>query len=219
MKTHIIKNLLSQSPIIPVVIINNIDHAIPIAKALMKGGINIIEVTLRTDVALKAITLIRDELPSICVGAGTVTTPQLLTKAINAKAQFIVSPGVTDELLVAADQLTIPLLPGAATASEAMKLQAKGYSHLKFFPAEAAGGVEMLKSLSGPLPNLVFCPTGGINQNNYHSYLALKNVICVGSSWITDKILIEQENWKEITHRAKQLLNTNLTSVEHEEKS
>jgi 2-dehydro-3-deoxyphosphogluconate aldolase/(4S)-4-hydroxy-2-oxoglutarate aldolase len=205
MTSKLIKTYLTLSPVMPVVVINNIDDAIPLAHALMAGGVSIMEVTLRTEVALQAISLIRQEIPSMCVGAGTVNNTELFDKAIAAKAQFLVCPGVTDSLLVAAAKSDVPLLPGVVTPSEAMKLQDMGYSYLKFFPAEAAGGVNMLKSIAGPLPGISFCPTGGIDNRNYQSYLALNNVLCVGSSWLADGKLIAQKDWSEITRRAKQL--------------
>ena len=205
MKSQLMKDYLKLSPVIPVVVIENIDDAIPLAYALREGGINIMEVTLRTEVALEAIALIRQTVPSICVGAGTVNNPDLLKKSIAARAQFLVCPGITDSLLEAASKTDIPLLPGIATPSEAMKLQALGYSHLKFFPAEAAGGVNMLKSLAGPLAGLSFCPTGGIDNINSPAYLALDNVVCVGSSWVSTAKLIEQKNWYEISQRAREI--------------
>ncbi len=213
MKSLLIKDYLALSSVIPVVVIEHIEDAVPLSLALIKGGISVIEVTLRTECALEAIRIIREKVPAMCIGAGTINTPALLKKAVEAKVQFLVSPGSTDDLLEAAEEIDIPLLPGVSTASEAMKLLTIGYRYLKFFPAEAAGGIKMLKSLGGPLSELSFCPTGGVDNRNSKAYLELKNVICIGSSWITDKCLIDEKNWDEISRRASEITATKSSTL------
>ncbi|MGW5053371.1 bifunctional 4-hydroxy-2-oxoglutarate aldolase/2-dehydro-3-deoxy-phosphogluconate aldolase [Actinokineospora sp. NPDC004072] len=178
-------SLLDVSPVVPVVVIADAADAVPLAQALLRGGIGIIEVTLRTPAALDAIERIAAEAPQIEVGAGTVTTPELAERAAKAGARFLVTPGSTDRVLDAAAATGLPTLPGAATVSEAMRLAERGHTELKFFPAEAAGGVAYLKSIAGPLPDLRFCPTGGITAATAPGYLALPNVGCVGGSWLT----------------------------------
>lgn len=204
-----IKQIMDASPVIPVLVIKNIEHALPLANALYKGGLKVLEITLRTDVALDAIATIREHLPDAIVGAGTVIDAETLMAAEKAGAQFFVSPGATDSLLQAAQYSTKPLLPGVATPTEAMKLYEQGYSELKFFPAQAAGGAAMLKAIGGPLPQLSFCPTGGINPENAKDYLALKSVRCVGGSWMAPDSLVQAEDWQQIQQLAKQasLLN------------
>ena len=178
-------SLLDISPVVPVVVIDDAATAVPTAEALLRGGIGIIEVTLRTQAALSAIERIAVEVPGIVVGAGTVTTPELAAASARAGARFLVTPGSTDRVLDAAQATGLPTLPGAATVSEAMRLAERGYTELKFFPAEAAGGIPYLKSIAGPLPGLRFCPTGGISAATAPAYLALPNVGCVGGSWLT----------------------------------
>ena len=178
-------SLLDISPVVPVVVIGDAADAVPTAEALLRGGVGIVEVTLRTPAALSAIERIAAEVPGIVVGAGTVTTPDLASAAAGAGARFLVTPGSTDLVLDAAADTGLPVLPGAATVSEAMRLAERGHTELKFFPAEAAGGVAYLKSIAGPLPDLRFCPTGGITPATAPTYLALPNVGCVGGSWLT----------------------------------
>lgn len=199
-----IKQIMDASPVIPVLVIKNIEHALPLANALYKGGLKVLEITLRTDAALDAITTIREHLPDAIVGAGTVIDAETLMAAEKAGAQFFVSPGATDSLLQAAQYSTKPLLPGVATPTEAMKLYELGYGALKFFPAQAAGGAAMLKAIGGPLPQLSFCPTGGINPENAKDYLALKSVRCVGGSWMAPDSLVQAEDWQQIQQLAKQ---------------
>ncbi|MFC0445000.1 bifunctional 4-hydroxy-2-oxoglutarate aldolase/2-dehydro-3-deoxy-phosphogluconate aldolase [Pseudidiomarina halophila] len=193
------EELFSMGPVVPVMVIDDIADALPLAEALLAADIRVLEVTLRTSVALEAIRLLRDALPEAVVGAGTVTTPEQLAEVTAAGAQFAISPGITIELLKAGAAGPIPLLPGVATISELMQAHALGYRYLKFFPAEAAGGTAMLKSIAGPFPDVQFCPTGGIHQNNFRDYLALPNVRCVGGSWILPKTAIAAKNWQEIT--------------------
>ncbi|WP_444995774.1 bifunctional 4-hydroxy-2-oxoglutarate aldolase/2-dehydro-3-deoxy-phosphogluconate aldolase [Aliikangiella sp. IMCC44359] len=206
MMNNSIEHFLKISPVIPVIVIDSVEHALPLAQALLDGGIAIMEITLRTPTALSAIKTIRENFPQMTVGAGTVNNVNLIEKSVDAKSQFLVSPGSTKSLLDAARYHHIPLLPGISTPTEAMVLQDAGFDFLKFFPAEAAGGTTMLKALAGPLSALKFCPTGGITPQNYQSYLAIENVICVGCSWMTEKKLIENEQWQEITQRTKEIL-------------
>ncbi|MFC6090446.1 bifunctional 4-hydroxy-2-oxoglutarate aldolase/2-dehydro-3-deoxy-phosphogluconate aldolase [Saccharothrix lopnurensis] len=180
-------DLLELSPVIPVVVVDDAEHAVPLARALLRGGVRVIELTLRTPAALAAIERVAAEVPDIVIGAGTVTRPEHAEQAAKAGAAFLVTPGSTDRVLDAAEDTGLPFLPGAATVSEAMRLAERGLTALKFFPAEAAGGVEYLKSIGGPLPGLRFCPTGGITPGSAPSYLALPNVGCVGGSWLAPK--------------------------------
>ncbi|RZQ60033.1 bifunctional 4-hydroxy-2-oxoglutarate aldolase/2-dehydro-3-deoxy-phosphogluconate aldolase [Amycolatopsis suaedae] len=178
-------DLLKLAPVMPVVVVDELDHAVPIARALLAGGIPVIELTLRTPVALAAVERVATEVPDMVVGAGTVTGPDQVKQAVDAGARFLVTPGCTDPLLDAAMDSGVPFLPGASTVSEAMRLAERGLTALKFFPAEASGGVAYLKSIAGPLPGLRFCPTGGITADSAPTYLALPNVGCVGGSWLT----------------------------------
>ena len=194
-----IKEIMSSSAIVPVMVINNVEHAVPLAKALVKGGITVLEITLRTEAALESITRIKAEVADAIVGAGTIINIDTLNKAIAAGAEFIVSPGTTDAMIDAAIATGIPLLPGVANPSDAMRLLEKGITEMKFFPAEAAGGIPMLKSIGAPIPQITFCPTGGINQKNVNDYYTLSNVSCVGGSWMCAAKLVDNENWDEIT--------------------
>ena len=203
MTTSIIQ-ILNSTRVIPVVVIDNIEDAVPLATALVEGGLNVLEITLRTPVAIEAIIQIKQALPNAIIGSGTVINSTTLEASLKANVDFMVSPGTTSELLEAAAQNSAPLLPGAATASEVMNLLSKGYDALKFFPAAAAGGINMLKSFGGPLPQVTFCPTGGINLANADQYLSLANVACVGGTWMLDKKLISEKNWTEISRLAKQ---------------
>ena len=194
-----IKEIMAVSPIVPVMVINNVEHAVPLAHALVKGGLKVLEITLRTPAALEAITRIKAEVPDAIVGAGTIINIETLNKAIEAGAEFIVSPGTTDAMIDAALATGVPLLPGVANPSEAMRLLEKGITEMKFFPAEAAGGVPMLKSIGAPIPQISFCPTGGVSQKNVKDYYNLPNVACVGGSWMCAANLVDDENWDEIT--------------------
>lgn len=194
-----IHEIMKLSPIVPVMVIKNADHAVPLAKALVKGGLKVLEITLRTDAALESIRRIKAEVPDAIVGAGTVINIETLDAALDAGAEFIVSPGTTDTLVDAALAKNVAFLPGIANPSEAMRLLEKGITAMKFFPAEAAGGVPMLKSIGAPIPQISFCPTGGVSQKNVNDYYKLKNVACVGGSWMCAASLVEAENWDEIT--------------------
>lgn len=196
--------VLSQAGIVPVLVINKVEDALPLAQSLVEGGLNVLEVTLRTDAALKAVEEIAKHLPDAHVGTGTVLNAADLQRSVDAGATFMVSPGATEVLLDAAEKHDVPLLPGAATASEVMRLLERGYRYQKFFPAEAAGGVPMLKSLGGPLSQVQFCPTGGIGPANAKDYLSLPNVICAGGSWMATAKLVEEKRWDEITRLAKE---------------
>ncbi|MEO3413052.1 bifunctional 4-hydroxy-2-oxoglutarate aldolase/2-dehydro-3-deoxy-phosphogluconate aldolase [Roseovarius sp. CAU 1744] len=197
-----LRELCNLAPVIPVLVIDDAHHARPLAEALVAGGLPVLEVTLRTPAALDAIGAMAD-VPGASVGAGTLVSPEDIRAAKSAGARFGVSPGATQELLAVCKDEDMPLLPGAATASEAMYLLRRGYDMLKFFPAEASGGVSALKALGGPLPQITFCPTGGVDPANADSYLVLDNVACVGGSWIAPRALIAAEDWDGIEARAR----------------
>ncbi|MFC0865594.1 bifunctional 4-hydroxy-2-oxoglutarate aldolase/2-dehydro-3-deoxy-phosphogluconate aldolase [Sphaerimonospora cavernae] len=191
-------SLLDLAPVVPVVVIEDAGTAVPLARALVAGGLPAIEITLRTSAAVDAIRRIAAEVPEAVVGAGTVRTPGDVAAALDAGARFLVSPGTTPSLLTAMVAAGVPYLPGVATATEAMTLAERGVREMKFFPAEAAGGVGYLKALSGPLPDVRFCPTGGITPANARSYLSLSNVGCVGGSWITPAVLLAAGDYARI---------------------
>lgn len=197
-------DVFSQGPVVPVLVIERVEDAIPIAHALMEGGINVLEVTLRTDAAIDVIAAIAKEIPEAYIGAGTVTNRDHLKAVTDVGAKFAISPGLTADLLQAGKEGSIPLIPGVSNISDLMKANDAGYDHLKFFPAEAAGGVKALKSIGGPFPNTAFCPTGGISLSNYKEYLALPNVRCVGGSWLAPNDAIENKDWAVLTKLAKE---------------
>lgn len=199
-----IEKILSSAPVVPVVVIEKLEDAAPLARALYNGGLKALEITLRTPIAAEAVKLMKEAVPEAYVGTGTVVDKETFNASVEAGADFMVSPGVNDELLALAKDTDIPFLPGAATPSEVMKLASHGFKFLKFFPAEAAGGTAMLKSIGGPLPQVTFCPTGGISLETAPNYLALKNVICVGGTWMLDKQLIENKDWQAIEALARQ---------------
>lgn len=196
------REICQLAPIIPVLVIDDADAARPLAEALIAGGLPALEVTLRTPAALDAIRIMA-QVPGGHVGAGTLITPDDVHAAQQAGATFGVSPGATDELLAACEAEDLPLLPGAVTATEAMRLLARGYDMLKFFPAEAAGGAPALKALGAPLPQIAFCPTGGITQANARSYIDLPNVPCAGGSWVAPKDLVAAQDWAGIETLAR----------------
>ncbi|MFT2623257.1 bifunctional 4-hydroxy-2-oxoglutarate aldolase/2-dehydro-3-deoxy-phosphogluconate aldolase [Helicobacter pylori] len=198
--------VLQISPIVPVVIIENIKDAVPLAQSLVEGGIQIIEVTLRSSCALEAIELIAKNVPKMRVGAGTILNPTQLEQAQNRGAEFLISPGLTIKLLEYAKKKDMPLIPGVSSSSEVMQALELGYSALKFFPAEYCGGVKLLNAFNGPFKGVKFCPTGGISADNMHSYLNLENVLCVGGSWLTPKNLIQNKEWDKITEICKRSL-------------
>ena len=201
-KTEKLLSTLKLQPVVPVLIIEDAKTAVPLARALVAGGLKAIEITLRTDAALEAVRLVAEEVEGAVVGAGTILNAAHYAAAVDAGSQFIVSPGTTQELLDVARQSDIPLLPGAATASEVMALREEGYKVLKFFPAEQAGGAAYLKALSSPLAGTLFCPTGGISLKNAMDYLSLPNVVCVGGSWVAPKELVSAGDWAGITKLA-----------------
>ncbi len=195
--------LVSRVPVVPVLTIEAARDAVPLARALRAGGLAVIEVTLRTAAALAAIRAIAAEMPDVVVGAGTVLTPADIAAAAGAGARYLVTPGTPDELAAALAASTLPAIPGCATVTEAMALAARGFNILKFFPAEASGGVAWLKAVAAPLPGLRFCPTGGIDAANASAYLALRNVVSVGGSWVAPKDLIARGDFAGVTALAR----------------
>ncbi|MQB41886.1 2-dehydro-3-deoxy-phosphogluconate aldolase [Rhizobium sp. ICMP 5592] len=201
-KTEKLLSILKLQPVVPVLVVEDAKSAVPLARALVAGGLKAIEITLRTAGALDAIRAVAEDVEGAEVGAGTILNVAQWDAAIEAGSKFIVSPGTTQELLDVARTSDVPLLPGAATASEVMALREEGYKVLKFFPAEQAGGAAYLKALSSPLAGTLFCPTGGISLKNAHDYLSLPNVICVGGSWVAPKELVAAGDWAGITKLA-----------------
>lgn len=197
------KDVLNAGPVMPVMVIQNIEDAVPLAKALVEGGIRVLEITLRTPIAMEAIKLISQEVKEAIVGVGTIANPKQLRAAQDAGAVFAISPGITPTLLGAADAGQIALIPGIATLSELMLGMEQGLDHFKFFPAEAAGGIPMLQAISGPFPQVTFCPTGGISPGNYNDYLKLPNVACVGGSWLAPQNVVAEKNWSKVSELAK----------------
>lgn len=198
------EEVFTQGPVVPVLVIKEVEHAVPLAKALIAGGIRVLEVTLRTSAAIEAIRKIAEEVPDALIGAGTVTNEEQLKQVEEAGALFAISPGMTSDLLKAGNESSIALIPGISSTSELMNGIDFGYTHFKFFPAEASGGIKALKSISGPFPEVIFCPTGGISPNNYLDYLALGNVRCAGGSWLAPDDAVESGDWERITELAKQ---------------
>ena len=194
--------ILQLGPVMPVIVIDEAEHAVPLADALLAGGIKAIEITLRTQNALEVIRAIASERPELAIGAGTILGADQAQTAKQAGAQFAVSPGATDAVLQGCSDVDLPLLPGAATVSEMMSLAEKGYHNLKFFPAVASGGLAYVKSLASPLPHLKICPTGGITLQTAPEWLALDNIICVGGSWIAPRNMIAEGSFLAITERA-----------------
>jgi 2-dehydro-3-deoxyphosphogluconate aldolase/(4S)-4-hydroxy-2-oxoglutarate aldolase len=192
-------DIMRASPVIPVIAIDNIDHAVPLARALVAGGIRVLEVTLRTTHGLAAIRAIAEQVPEAIVGVGTLTRPEEFVSARDAGAVFGVSPGLTPALVEATKASGLPLLPGVMTPSEVMAAREQGFRQLKLFPAVPAGGVGMLDALAGPLGDVVFCPTGGISQQSAAQFLACRNVACVGGSWLTPKDAMQGGDWQRIT--------------------
>ena len=195
-------DVFAASPVVPVMVIEYVEDAVPMACALSEGGINVFEITLRTDAALEAIRQIKEAMPDTMVGAGTVINPVQYDAAVAAGAKFVISPGLTVELLAHAKNCSVPLIPGCATPSEVMQALSLDYDHLKFFPAEVNGGVKALKAISAPLPQVRFCPTGGIGPDNLKDYLSLSYVATIGGSWMVPQDLVVSRNWKAITRLA-----------------
>jgi 2-dehydro-3-deoxyphosphogluconate aldolase/(4S)-4-hydroxy-2-oxoglutarate aldolase len=196
--------ILDASPVIPVIAIDDLAHAVPLAKALVAGGIRVLEITLRTAHGLAAIRAIADAVPDAIVGVGTLTSPEQFAAARDAGAVFGVSPGLTPALIAAAIASGLPLLPGVMTPSEVMAAREAGFRYLKLFPAVPAGGVGMLNALAGPLSDMLFCPTGGITLQSAPQFLACKNVRCVGGSWLTPADAMQAGDWSRITALALQ---------------
>ncbi|QLF94983.1 bifunctional 4-hydroxy-2-oxoglutarate aldolase/2-dehydro-3-deoxy-phosphogluconate aldolase [Pseudomonas sp. ABC1] len=194
--------LCSRARILPVITITDERHILPLADALAAGGIETLEITLRSSHGLAAIRLLREQRPALCVGAGTVLDGQMLARVEDAGAQFIVSPGSTEELLLAARASPLPYLPGVSNASDIMRGYVLGYRRFKLFPAQVCGGVGALKALGGPFPDVRFCPTGGVNDDNVADYMALPNVMCVGGSWMIGPAALEAGDWSSITRAA-----------------
>ncbi|CUB05120.1 bifunctional 4-hydroxy-2-oxoglutarate aldolase/2-dehydro-3-deoxy-phosphogluconate aldolase [Marinomonas fungiae] len=203
MTTYTAAQVMTATPVVPVIVVDDVEQAVNLGKALVAGGVPVLEVTLRTEAALEAITALRKEVPDAIVGAGTVCSREQYIKAVEAGSQFIISPGMTPDLLKVGKEYDIPYLPAVATISDILLGMEYGYDHFKFFPAEVNGGVKALKAFSGPLPQIRFCPTGGINEKNFKEYLALDSVLCVGGSWIVPADLVKAGKWDEITELAK----------------
>ena len=196
-------SVLDLAPVVPVVVVTDVRDAVPLARALVAGGLPAIEVTLRTPAALDAIRAVAAEVPDAVVGAGTVLTPEHVAGSVAAGARFLVSPGWTDGLLDAMRASGVPFLPGVSTASEVVALLERGVREMKFFPAQAAGGTAYLESLAGPLPQARFCPTGGIGPDCAPDYLALSNVVCVGGSWMLPADAVAARDWRRVEDLAR----------------
>jgi len=197
-----ISDILIQSPVIPVIVIDRIEQAVPLAQALVDGGLPVLEVTLRTQAAMQAIHEISRAVSGAIVGVGTVTRPEQFAESVEAGATFAVSPGLTDALASASRAAGIPFLPGVFTPSEVMRAHAQGFDVLKLFPAQQAGGIAMLKALSGPLPEVQFCPTGGIGADNFVDFFQLANVACVGGSWVCPASAVQDQDWEQVSQLA-----------------
>ena len=195
--------LLAIGRVIPVITINDLDDAVPLARALVAGGVRLLEITLRTKAGMAAAEAIMRAVPEAVVGIGTVLTPADMARAVASGARFALSPGATPALLDAAADAPIPFLPGVATASELMAAMARGFSTTKFFPASTAGGIPALKALAGPFPQARFCPTGGITEENAATWLAEPNVVAVGGSWLTPAAAVAAKRWDTIEKRAR----------------
>lgn len=199
-----LRHLLSQARVLPVLTIEDAEQAVPLARALAAGGLTVLEVTLRTDAAIEAIRRIASDASEVTVGAGTVTRARDLEAVRDAGGRFAVSPGFTPALAKAARKTGLPLLPGVMTPSEALAARGRGFDTLKLFPAGAAGGIALLNALAGPLPELAFCPTGGLGAENFRDYLALPNVVCVGGSWVAPAAAVAAGQWQSITELAEE---------------
>lgn len=203
MTTYTAAQVMTATPVVPVIVVDDVEQAVNLGKALVAGGVPVLEVTLRTEAALEAIAALRKEVPEAIVGAGTVCSREQYIQAVEAGSQFIISPGMTPDLLKVGKEYDVPYLPAVATISDILLGLEYGYDHFKFFPAEVNGGVKALKAFSGPLPQIRFCPTGGISEKNFKDYLALDSVLCVGGSWIVPADLVKAGKWDEITELAK----------------
>ena len=198
-----IKDILNAGPVIPVIVLKELSHAVPLAKALIAGGVRVLEVTLRTPIALDAVRAIKEAVPQAIVGVGTVTTAKQIQSCMDAGAQFAVSPASSMWLLDAVKDYGLPFLPGVMTPSEVLVARESGFTDLKFFPAQDAGGAPMVRALGSVFPDIRFCPTGGIIPANVREYLALPNVACVGGSWMAPQVLIDSGDWSAIEQLAR----------------
>ncbi len=198
------RDLATAGPVIPVIVVQRFEDAVPLARALVAGGVTVLEVTLRTTVALPAMEAIARAVPEAIVGAGTVRSAADVRSAVDAGCRFAVSPGYRPDIGQSCAAIGLPLLPGVATASEIMAAYDDGYDFLKFFPASAAGGIDLLKAFAGPFPDIVFCPTGGITADTAPAYLALRNVLVCGGSWLTPQDAVNGGDWKTITRLARE---------------
>lgn len=197
------RDILAKARVIPVIELERLEDAAPLARALSKGGVGVAELTLRTDAALDAVGAMQAAAPALVVGMGSIRTADAVRRSLDAGARFLVSPGASEKLLAALSASGAPSLPGVATASEAIAAAEAGFDVLKFFPAEQAGGTAYLKALAGPLPDIAFCPTGGISAERAADYLALPNVVCVGGSWVASRALIATRDWEAIEANAR----------------
>jgi 2-dehydro-3-deoxyphosphogluconate aldolase/(4S)-4-hydroxy-2-oxoglutarate aldolase len=202
-----IDEILRMAPVVPVIVIEDLAHAVPLARALVAGGLPVLEITLRTPIAMDALKAIINEVPDAIAGVGTVTRTQQLEESKNAGAQFAVSPGLTTALIDSSRKIDIPFLPGVFTPSEALRARDEGFSTLKLFPAAQAGGISMLKAMGSPIPELKFCPTGGIGPTSLLEYLKLPNVLCVGGSWVAPKETMKNGDWQQITKLSIEAVN------------
>lgn len=203
-RTTELDSICLKAEVIPVLAIERVEDAVPLGRALVEGGLTVLEVTLRTDCALEAVRRLKAALPQASIGVGTVLTPAQYRQSEQVGADFVVTPGSTEALLRYGISSPLPMLPGVATVSELMIGWQYGYRRFKFFPAEACGGAKALKAFAGPIPEARFCPTGGISLDNAEDYLALKNVMCVGGSWLTPKSLVDAEDWSAIRQLARE---------------
>ncbi len=202
-----IEEILARTPVIPVLILHKLEHAVPLAHALVAGGIEVIEVTMRTPIALDAVEAIAKSVPEALIGVGTLTRPEQFVQAADAGAQFAVSPGLTRVLLNASQQVDMPYLPGVFTPSEAMAARDMGFQYLKLFPAAQCGGVGMLEALASPFSDLLFSPTGGINETNFREYLAMPNVVNVGGDWMAPNDALEAGDWDRVEQLTREAIS------------
>ena len=202
-----IEEIFTSTPVVPVLILHKLEHAVPLARALVAGGIKVIEVTMRTPIALAAVEAIAKSVPEALIGVGTLTRPEQFVQAADAGAQFAVSPGLTRVLLNASEQADMPYLPGVFTPSEVMAARDMGFQFLKLFPAQQAGGPGMLEALASPFPDLHFSPTGGIHAGNFRNYLALPNVVSVGGDWMAPNDALEAGDWDRVTRLAAEAMS------------
>jgi len=205
--------IMRASPVMPVIVLNDVAHAVPLARALVAGGIRVLEVTMRTPAALDCVRVIAAEVPEVIIGVGTIKNPSDLNAAIKAGAQFGVSPGTTPALLAAIRESALPFLPGTMTPSNVMSIVDAGFHAMKLFPAQQAGGIGMLKALGSVFADVQFCPTGGITATTAAEYLALPNVACVGGSWLAPAAMIEAQDWQAITRLAKEACSLKISNT------